>query len=90
MKKLYGFASDGLLVKKGGYLFPKLICQEMTSHPNIKIIFNHCFHNWSKKDARLNIEFLNQKRKCNFDDLIIANGPSLEKFYLDLRSQKVN
>ncbi len=88
VKKLYGFESDGLLVKKGGYLFPKLICQEMTTHPNIKITFNHCFHNWSKKGARLDIEFLNQKRKCNFDDLIIANGPSLEKILSGLKISK--
>ena len=88
MKKLYGFASDGLLVKKGGYLFPKLICQEMTSHPNIKIIFNHYFHNWSRKDGKLNIEFLNQKRKSNFDDLIIANGPSLEEILSGLKISK--
>ncbi len=88
MKKLYGFASDGLLVKKGGYLFPKLICQEMTNHPNIKITFNHCFHSWSKKDARLDIEFLNQKRKCNFDDLIVANGPNLEKILSGLKISK--
>ena len=41
MKKLYGLESDGLLVKKGGYLFPKLICQELINHPNIKIYYNH-------------------------------------------------
>ena len=88
MKKLYGFASDGLLVKKGGYLFPKLICQEMTTHPNIKIIFNHFFHNWSRKDGKLDIGFLNQKSKSNFDDLIIANGPSLEKILSGLKISK--
>jgi tRNA 5-methylaminomethyl-2-thiouridine biosynthesis bifunctional protein len=27
MKQLYGFESHGLLVKEGGYLFPKLICK---------------------------------------------------------------
>ena len=26
MESLYGFNSDGLLVKNGGYLFPKIIC----------------------------------------------------------------
>jgi len=88
MKKLHGFASDGLLVKKGGYLFPKLICQEMTTHPNIKIIFNHCFHKWSKKEGKLDIEFSNQKRKSNYDDLIIANGPSLEEILSGLKISK--
>ena len=88
MKKLYGFASEGLLVKKGGYLFPKLICKEMTTHPNIKIIFNHCFHNWSRKDGKLDIEFLNQNRKSNFDDLIIANGPSLKEILSGLKITK--
>ena len=43
MKKLYGFESYGLIVKKGGYLFPKLICKEMTAHQNIKISCNHHF-----------------------------------------------
>ena len=88
MKKLYGFACNGLLVKKGGYLFPKLICQEMTTHPNIKITFNHCFHNWSKKGTKLDIKFSNQKRKSNFDDLIIANGPSLAEILSGLKISK--
>tara|TARA_Y100001936_G_scaffold92285_2_gene90820 strand:+ start:1990 stop:3816 length:1827 start_codon:yes stop_codon:yes gene_type:complete len=88
MKKLYGLPSDGLLVKKGGYLFPRLVCQEMTTHPKIKINFNHCFHNWSKKDSKLDIEFINQEKKCDFDDLVIANGPSLEKILSGLKISK--
>ena len=53
MEKNYGFLSNGLLVKRGGYLFPKLICKEMTAHPNISISFDHCFNNWSKNGSKL-------------------------------------
>ena len=88
MEKLYGFKSDGLLVKKGGYLFPKLICREMTAHPEIKITLNHCFDKWSKNGSKLDIEFLNQEKKCAYDDLIIANGPSLEKYLSGLKISK--
>ena len=68
MKKLYGFESYGLIVKKGGYLFPKLICKEMTAHQNIKISCNHHFDRWDKNKSKLDIHFLNQEKKSGFDD----------------------
>jgi len=88
MKKLYGFESHGLLVKKGGYLFPKLICKEMLAHPNIKISYNHCFKSWSKNKSKIDIEFFNQEEKSGFDDLIIANGPGLEQYLPGLKISK--
>ena len=88
MQKLYGFESDGLLVKKGGYLFPKLICKEMTSHPNINISYDHCFDSWQKRKSKIDINFLNQNTKSDFDDLIIANGPGLGKFVSGLKISK--
>ena len=88
MKKLYGFESHGLLVKKGGYLFPKLICKEMIAHPNIKISYNHCFENWFKNKSKIDIQFLNQEKKSGFDDLIIANGPGLEQHLSGLKISK--
>ena len=88
MKKNYGFLSNGLLVKRGGYLFPKLICKEMTSHPNISISFDHCFNNWSKNGSKLDLEFLNQEKKSGFDDVIIASGPTLEKYLPGLKISK--
>ena len=63
MKKLYGLESDGLLVKKGGYLFPKLICQELINHPNIKIYYNHCFKSWVKNKSKLDIHFFKSRNK---------------------------
>ena len=88
MKKLYGFESHGLLVKKGGYLFPKLICQELTSHPNIKISYNYCFNSWFKNQSKIDIHFSNQEKKSGFDDLIIANGSSLERYVSGLKISK--
>ena len=88
MEKNYGFLSNGLLVKRGGYLFPKLICKEMTAHPNISISFDHCFNNWSKNGSKLDLEFLNQEKKSGFDDLIIASGPTLEKYLPGLKISK--
>ena len=88
MKQLYGFESHGLLVKKGGYLFPKLICKEMITHPNIKISYNHCFENWFKNKSKIDIQFINQEKKSGFDVLIIANGPSLEKYLSGLKISK--
>ena len=88
MKKLYGFESNGLLVKKGGYLFPKLICQELTSHPNIKISYNYCFNSWFKNKSKIDIHFSNQEKKSGFDDLIIANGSSLERYVSGLKISK--
>ena len=88
MKKLYGLESDGLLVKKGGYLFPKLICQELINHPNIKINYNHCFESWVKNKSKLDILFSNQETKSNFDDLIIANGPGLAQYLSGLKTSK--
>ena len=88
MKKLYGFESHGLLVKKGGYLFPKLICQELTSHPNIKISYNYCFKSWFKNKSKIDIHFSNQEKKSGFDDLIIANGSSLERYLSGLKISK--
>ena len=88
MKKLYGFESHGLLVKKGGYLFPKLICQELTSHPNIKISYNYCFNSWFKNKSKIDIHFSNQEKKSGFDDLIIANGSSLERYVSGLKISK--
>jgi tRNA 5-methylaminomethyl-2-thiouridine biosynthesis bifunctional protein len=88
MQKLYGFESDGLLVKKGGYLIPKLICKEMTSHPNINISYDHCFDSWQKRKSKIDINFLNQNTKSDFDDLIIANGPGLGKFVSGLKISK--
>ena len=88
MKKLYGFESNGLLVKKGGYLFPKLICQELTSHPNIKISYNYCFNSWFKNKSKIDIHFSNQEKKSGFDDLIIANGSSLERYLSGLKISK--
>ena len=88
MKKLYGLESDGLLVKKGGYLFPKLICQELINHPNIKIYYNHCFKSWVNNKPKLDILFSNQETKSNFDDLIIANGPGLAQYLSGLKTSK--
>ncbi len=88
MKTLYGFETNGLLVKKGGYLFPKLICNEMLSHPNINIFFNHCFDGWCKSKSKIAIEFTNQEKKCEFDELVIANGPGLEKYLPGLKISK--
>ena len=88
MKKLYGLESNGLLVKKGGYLFPKLICQELINHPNIKIYYNHCFKSWVKNKSKLDILFSNQEAKSNFDDLIIANGPGLARYLSGLKTSK--
>ena len=88
MKKLYGFESHGLLVKKGGYLFPKLICQELISHPNIKISYNYCFDSWFKNKSKIDIHFLNQEKKSGFDDLIIANGSNLERYLSGLKISK--
>ena len=88
MKKLYGLESHGLLVKKGGYLFPKLICREMIARPNIKISYNHCFDNWVKGKSKIELQFTNQEKKSGFDDLIIASGPSLEKYLSGLRISK--
>src|SRR6056300_120361 len=88
MKKLYGFESHGLIVKKGGYLFPKLICKEMTAHPNIKISCNHHFDGWDKNKSKIDIHFLNQEKKSGFDDLIIANGTGLAKYLSGLKISK--
>jgi tRNA 5-methylaminomethyl-2-thiouridine biosynthesis bifunctional protein len=88
MKKLYGLKSNGLLVKQGGYLFPKLICQEMITHPNIKIFYNHCFDGWHKIKSKIAIEFLNQEKKCDFDNLVIANGPGLGKYLPGIKISK--
>ena len=88
MKELYGFESSGLLVKRGGYLFPKLICKEMTAHPNIKVHCNHCFDSWARNGSKLDIKFLNKKEKSNFDDLIIAHGPGLGKYLPGLKISK--
>ena len=88
MKQLYGFESHGLLVKKGGYLFPKLICKEMLAHPNIKISYNHVFKSWSKHKSKIDIEFFNQEEKSGFDDLIVANGPGLEHYLPGLKISK--
>ena len=88
MKKLYGLESDGLLVKKGGYLFPKLICQELTGNTNIKISYNYCFNSWFKNKSKIDIHFSNQEKKSGFDDLIIANGSSLERYVSGLKISK--
>jgi len=88
MKKLYGFDSCGLIVKKGGYLFPKLICRKMTAHKNIKISCNHHFDGWDKNKSKLDIHFLNQEKKSGFDDLIIANGIGLTKYLSGLKISK--
>jgi glycine/D-amino acid oxidase-like deaminating enzyme len=88
MKQLFGFESHGLLVKKGGYLFPKLICKEMLAHPNIKISYNHVFKSWSKHKSKIDIEFFNQEEKSGFDDLIVANGPGLEHYLPGLKISK--
>ena len=88
MKKLYGLESSGLLVKQGGYIFPKLICQEMISHPNIKIFYDHCFDDWSKNKSKIDIKFFNKKKKCDFDNLVIANGPGLGKYLPGLKISK--
>ena len=88
MKKLYGFESYGLIVKKGGYLFPKIICKEMIAHQNIKISCNHHFDRWDKNKSKLDIHFLNQEKKSGYDDLIIANGSGLTKYVSGLKISK--
>ena len=60
----------------------------MTAHPNISISFDHCFNNWSKNGSKLDLEFLNQEKKSGFDDLIIASGPTLEKYLPGLKISK--
>ena len=88
MKELYGFESHGLLVKKGGYLFPKLICKEMIAHPNIKISYNHSFESWFKDKSKIGINFSNKESQSGFDDLIICNGAGLEKYLSGLKISK--
>ncbi len=88
MKKVYGFESHGLLVKKGGYLFPNLICKELLTHPNVKISYNYCFKNWLKNKSKIDIHFSNQEKKSGFDELIIANGPGLEQYLCGLKISK--
>jgi tRNA 5-methylaminomethyl-2-thiouridine biosynthesis bifunctional protein len=88
MKKVYGFESHGLLVKKGGYLFPNLICKELLTHPNVKISYNYCFKNWFKNKSKIDIHFSNQEKKSGFDELIIANGPGLEQYLCGLKISK--
>ena len=88
MKKIYGFESHGLLVKKGGYLFPKLICKELLAHPNIKISYNHRFDNWLKNKSKIDIHFSNQEKKSGFDELVIANGPGLEQYLFGMKISK--
>ena len=88
MKKKYGLESNGLKVRQGGYLFPKLICQEMMSHPNIEIFHDHAFENWERSDSRINIQFQNQTQKNDYDELVIANGPGLGKFVSGLKISK--
>ena len=88
MKKLYGCDSSGLFVKQGGYLLPKLICKEMMTHQNIKISNNYSFDNWSKNKSKIDITFQNQDNKSGFDDLVIANGPGLEKHLPGLKISK--
>jgi len=88
MKKLYGFESHGLLVKKGGYLFPKLICKELIAHPNIKIFYNHRFDNWLKDKSKIDIHFSNQEKRSDFDELVIANGPGLEQYLFGTKISK--
>ena len=60
----------------------------MTAHPNISISFDHCFNNWSKNGSKLDLEFLNQEKKSGFDDVIIASGPTLEKYLPGLKISK--
>ena len=88
MKRLYGFESHGLLVKKGGYLFPKLICKELLAHPNIQISYNHHFDGWLKNKSKIDIHFSNQEKKYNFDELVIANGPGLEQYLFGIKISK--
>ena len=88
MKKVYGFESHGLLVKKGGYLFPNLICKELLTRPNVKISYNYCFKNWLKNKSKIDIHFSNQEKKSGFDELIIANGPGLEQYLCGLKISK--
>ena len=47
-----------------------------------------CIRDRSKNGSKLDIEFLNQEKKCAYDDLIIANGPSLEKYLPGLKISK--
>ncbi|MBD63537.1 MAG: hypothetical protein CMD68_05580 [Gammaproteobacteria bacterium] len=88
MKELYGFESDGLLVKEGGYLFPKLICQKMMDHANIQIFYDHCFESWTKNQSKIDISFTNKQNKSDFDDLVIANGPGLENILPGIKISK--
>ena len=88
MKQLYGFESHGILVTEGCYLFPNLICKAMITHPNIKISYHYCFENWFKNKSKIDIQFINQEKKSGFDVLIIANGPSLEKYLSGLKISK--
>jgi tRNA 5-methylaminomethyl-2-thiouridine biosynthesis bifunctional protein len=60
----------------------------MISHPNINISYDHCFDSWQKRKSKIDINFLNQNTKSDFDDLIIANGPGLGKFVSGLKISK--
>ena len=60
----------------------------MITHPNIKVSYNHCFENWFKNKSKIDIQFINQEKKSGFDVLIIACGPSLEKYLSGLKISK--
>ena len=88
MEDNFGLKSEGLKVYQGGYLIPRLICNELLDHSNIKIFKSHCFENWNIKNSKIALEFFNQSNANEYDALIIASGPGLLNLIPDLKISK--
>jgi tRNA 5-methylaminomethyl-2-thiouridine biosynthesis bifunctional protein len=88
MEDNFGLKSEGLKVYQGGYLIPRLICNKLLDHSNIKIFQNHCFHDWDIKNSKITLKFSNQSSANEYDALIIASGPGLLNLIPDLKISK--
>ena len=88
MEEEFGLMSEGLKVKHGGYLFPRLLCKDLLEHSSIKTYYNHCYEKFDQKGSKLSIQFSNQSSNIDYDALIIASGPGLLNLIPNLKISK--
>ena len=88
MQDRYGLNSEGVKVNQGGYLYPKLICEALMAHPNIKVFKGHNFTNWQEENSKITVSFKDQDDRKNYDSLVMAHGPGLTEHLSGLKVSK--
>ena len=70
----------GLLLRQSGWLSPIVLCESLTQHPNIDIIYNHDIFDFTRKDQQWHVINKNRELVLAADVVVIANSRDAIQF----------